>query len=320
MVHTDPQILTTAQLEILQRAYLWGRIHGRTAQVSDVTLEPDGRRRSKVVKEAVAAGFLKEIGKDSWHGSAFEVTTQILRTVQPQEPNLQDTWTKLYEKYSHRDAYTRPWIRFEDLLIAEQFQVIESELVDWFVVSSVPYEYHAFFGDDPETVVTDATAAQAYNRYFAGPFSTMDEAVIASTGKPTVGLAVSSPALREMVASRFAEEKVQRLFASNLIWGLVTLGIVPNDVIISSTGKPTINSQLIEGHPMRFSADAESPCSRLEVRWEENLAESIERIKTRIEQLQSTLEQLRTIDRGINNFGGWNLFKDKLEQQLRATP
>lgn len=317
MVTTDSQILTTEQSEMLQRAFLWGTINRRTPQVSDVSLESDGRRRSRVIKDAVAAGLIRDMGKDAWQGNAYEVTSEIIRTLHPQHPELLETWSRLQEKNSHRNAYCRPWIRLEELSLPEQFASIESQSLDWFIVSSVPYEYHASFADEAETILSDAGPAAAYNRYFAGPFPTLEAAVAALSGKPSLCLAISSQELRKTVEAKFIEEKLQRTFATNLIWGLVSLDVVPKDFVIGPEGKPTVNPQLIEGHSLRLSTDVNPPSCRDDVRWDSNLAESIDRIKSRIKRLEATLEQLRTIDQGVAAFGGWNRFKDELENRIR---
>ncbi len=319
MVDTDSQILTAAQKEMLQRAFLWGKINRRTPQVNEVSLEPDGRRRSRVIKDAVSAGLMRDIGKDAWQGNAYEVTSEIMKTLHPQHPELLETWSRFHEKNSHKNAYSRPWIRLEELSMPEQFGAIESDALEWFIVSSVPYEYHAYFADEAETILTDATPAGAYNRYFAGPFPTLEEAVGAKSGKPSLCLAVSSLELRQMVADKFAEEKLQRTFAANLIWGLVTLDVLPKDLVIGPDGKPTVDPQLVEGHSLRLSSDVNPPSCRAETRWESNLAESIDRIKSRIDKLQATLEQLRHIDKNIAAFGGWDQFKDALENRLRSS-
>jgi len=319
MVDTDSQILTAEQREMLQRAFLWGTINRRTPQVSDVSLESDGRRRSRVIKDAVAAGLIRDMGKDAWQGNAYEVTSEIIKTLDPQHPEPLETWSKLHEKNSQRNAYSRPWIRLEELSMPQQFAAIESDSVDWFIVSAVPYEYHAYFADEAETILTDATPAGAYNRYFAGPFPTLEAAVAAKSGKPSLCLAISSPELRQSVEAKFTEEKLQRTFAANLIWGLVSLHVVPKDLVVGPDGKPTVDPQLDEGHSLRLSSDVNPPSCRDEVRWDANLAESIDRIKSRIEKLQATLEQLRTIEKGVAAFGGLNKFKDGLEQRLRSS-
>jgi hypothetical protein len=319
MVDTDSQILTAEQREMLQRAFLWGTINRQTPQVSDVSLESDGRRRSRVIKDAVAAGFIRDMGQDAWQGNAYEVTSEIIKTLHPQHPELFQTWSKLHEKNSHRNAYSRPWIRLEELSMPEQFAAIESDSLDWFIVSSVPYEYHAYFADEAEAILADATPAGAYNRYFAGPFPTLEAAVAAKSGKPSLCLAVSSQELRKTVEAKFAEEKLQRTFATNLIWGLVSLDVVPKDLVVGPDGKPTVDPQLVEGHSLRLSSDVNPPSCRDEVRWDANLAESIDRIKSRIEKLQATLEQLRTIDKGVAAIGGWTTFKDALEDRLRSS-
>ncbi len=319
MVDTDSQILTAEQREMLQRAFLWGTINRRTPQVSDVSLESDGRRRSRVIKDAVAAGIIRDMGKDAWQGNAYEVTSEIRKTLHPQHPELLETWCKLHEKNSQRNAYSRPWIRLEELSMPEQFAAIESDSLDWFIVSSVPYEYHAYFADDAETMLTAATPAGAYNRYFAGPFPTLEAAVAAKSGKPSLCLAISSQELRKTVEAKFTEEKLQLTFAGNLIWGLVSLDIVPKDLVVGPGGKPTVDPQLVEGHSLGLSSDVKPPSCRDEVRWDSNLAESIDRIKSRLEKLQATLEQLRTIDKAVAAFGGWNHFKDALEHRLRSS-
>jgi hypothetical protein len=319
MVETDSKSLSADQIVLLQRTFLWGRINRRTPQVSDVSLESDGRRRGRVVKEAVAAGLIRDVGRDAWQGNAYEVMPDIMQTLTPQLPELITSWSSLYERYSHKNAYARPWIRLEELTIAEQFGAIKSEAVDWFIVATVPYEYHASFADDAETVLTNAPPASAYQRYFAGPFRSLDEAVTAKTGKPSVCLALSSPELRQFVADKFAEEKLQRTFAANLLWGLVTMEIVPKDLLFGPDDKPTMDSQLVEGHSLRLSSDMNPPSCRAEVRWDANLAESVERIKSRIERLQVKLEQLRAIDKNVAKFGGWDRFKEALESRLRSS-
>lgn len=74
----------------------------------------------------------------------------------------------------------------------------------------------------------------------------------------------------------------------------------------------------MEGHSLPFAAEVNPPSCRSNVRWESNLAESIERIKSRIERLQVKLEQLRVIDKNVANFGGWDRFKEALEMRVRS--
>jgi|GEM_PF-1781698 len=317
MVETDIQILTTEQREQLQKSYLFGQFHGKAAVISDKTLEPDGRRRNRVIKEAVNAGFLKPNGADSWHGNAYEITSDVMSIVVPELPNLLDHWTKFHDSNSHREAYERPWIRIEDLSIGGQFAVLQSRAFEWFVVSDVPYRYHARFADERATILTDGSESQAYDRYWNGPLATLEEAVAVRKSSTGTCLAVSSNALRIAVTQHYAERKLQGTFANNLLWGLVALDVIPKDTVFDTDGKPTIDAQLVEGHSLRFSSDPNPPANRDAVNWESNIANSIERLKSRIAKAEEQLNTLRLIDSGVVSFGGWGPFMDALEMRLR---
>ena len=254
MMDTDTQILTVEQCETLQRHYLWSKLNDRPATISDTMFEPDGRRRGRVIKDAVTSGFLRPFGNDLWDGKTYEVTPEVMATVVPKLPHLLQMWAELHEKNSHREAYSRPWIRFEDLSIDDQFGVIDSDSVDWFVISTIPYQYQAQFASEHETVLANVPNGQSHNRYWAGPFASLNLANEHKTGKPSLGIAISSSELRVAVAERFSEAKLQRTFAANLLWGLVTMNIVPKDLVFDPDGKPTVDTQLVEGHAFRLSA------------------------------------------------------------------
>ncbi len=319
MVDTESQFLTVAQREMLQRTYLWSQINGRRAEVSDDRFEPDGRRRAKTIREAISAGFLRPLEKDSSNGKTYEVTSQVLSTLSVEPPDLMQVWSKLYERASQRRVYSRPWVRLEDLSMGQQAAVLDCVSMDWYVVSSVPHEYHATLADEPDVVLKDVAESQAYHRFYSGPYETLTAAAAVRSGKSTCMLAVSSVQLREAVAARISEETHQRLFVSNLLWALATLNIVPKDLLFNGDGTAKLNSQLIEGHTFGFgsSAPAPAPTTRSEVNWQANLNESIERLKSQIDQLQKTLDQYRQIDHGIQTFGGWEKFMDEMEARIR---
>jgi hypothetical protein len=124
--------------------------------------------------------------------------------------------------------------------------------------------------------------------------------------------------LRQKVADFFSERKIQWAFANNLLWGLVDVANVPNDLLFNAEGKPTLDAQLEEGHSFRFESNPNQPSSRYEVTWESNLAKSIERLKSQITSAEQQLEKLRLIADQIKSTGGWESFKDAMEKRLRA--
>ena len=310
-------MLTPDQIARLQRCYLSSMFTGSEPTITDKTLESDGRTRNRVVKDAANAGLLMPTNEKSSYGVVLRITPEVISSIEPVDFSLFELWSDLREKNPHREAYERPWIRVEGLPVENQCSLLNRDDIDWFVVSRAPYEYHGSFADSPETILADVRPSETYNRYWAGPFATFDEAIQRRKTILDAKLAVSSKELRHKVADFFAERKIQRAFANNLLWGLVDVANVPNDLLFNSEGKPTLDTQLDEGHSIRFESNPSQPSSRHEVTWESNLAKSIERLKSRIANAEAQLEKLRLIADRIQSYGGWGSFMDAMETRLR---
>ena len=124
---------------------------------------------------------------------------------------------------------------------------------------------------------------------------------------------------RIAVAEFVAERRIQKLFANNLLWGLVNVARIPNELLFDVDDKPTMDSQLEEGHSMRFATNPNTPDSRSAVDWEANLSKSVERLKSRVSKAERQLKVLRAIEAGVQSCGGWHSFMDTMEQRLRTT-
>ncbi len=177
MVEIDVQIVTCKQMEQLQRQFLKATFNGEVAAVTDKSLESDGRRRGRVLKEAVNAGLLVATSETSSNGQTYHITSEVIASVVPRTLALFEIWLALHEKNPHREPYDRPWLRVEDLSIEVQCGVLKTEDIDWFVVSRSPYEYRANFADAPETILADVSPFHAFNQYWAGPFATLEDAL-----------------------------------------------------------------------------------------------------------------------------------------------
>ena len=318
MVEIDVQIVTCEQMEQLQRQFLKATFNGEVAAVTDKSLESDGRRRGRVLKEAVNTGLLVPSNESSTYGKTYHITAEVIASVIPSTLPLFEIWTALHEKNSHREPYERPWIRVEDLSIEVQCGVLKTDDIDWFVVARTPYEYRANFADAPETILADVSQFHAFNQYWAGPFATLDDAIARRKKISGACIAPSSQVLRRQVAEFFAERKLQWQFANNLLWGLVEVAQVPEDVIFDADGNPAVDKQLEEGYSLRLSSNPNPPANRDAVAWEANLANSIERLKSRITKAEQQLELLRVIQTRVASSGGWGSFMDTLEKKLRT--
>ncbi|MEI8020022.1 MAG: hypothetical protein WCH39_17595 [Schlesneria sp.] len=318
MEKSECRMLTNDQIARLQQSYLSATFAGSEPTITDKTLESDGRKRNRIVKDAVDGGLLLATDEKSSYGVVLRITPEVLSSVEPVDFSLFELWGDLQEKNPHREAYERPWIRVEGLSVENQCSLLRRNDIDWFVVSRAPYEYLGSFADAPETILTDARRSEAHNRYWAGPFSMIAHAIERRKTILDATIAVSSKELRQIVADFYAEQKIQRAFANNLLWGLVDVANVPNDLLFNSDGKPTLDTQLDEGHSLRFASNPSQPSSRQEVTWESNLAKSIERLKSRITNAEEQLERLRLIESRIQSTGGWCAFMDAMEQRLRT--
>ena len=171
-------------------------------------------------------------------------------------------------------------------------------------------------------MMLQVSASPSFNRMakklHARDKKTLDEAIKLRRAISGVSIAASSIDLRQQVKEFFAERKFQWAFANNLLWGLVNVAHVPNDLLYDADGKPTVDSQLEEGHSLRFASNPNPPSDRKAVNWEENLAKSIERLKSRISKAEQQLEKLRVIGGRVQSCGGWVAFMDAMEQRLRV--
>ena len=317
MVKTDRQMLTSNQLAQLQRCYLNAKFTDSEPTITDKTLESDGRKRNRIVKDAVNAGLLMPTNEKSSYGVLLRITPEVISSVELVDFTLFDLWSDLREKNPHREAYERPWVRVEGLSVENQCSLLKRDDIDWFVVSRAPYEFHGRFADAPETILTDARPSEAHSRFWAGPFSKIDEAIERRKTILDGGIAVSSKELRQKVADFFAERKIQWAFANNLLWGLVDVALVPKDLVYDADGKPTVNAQLDEGQSLIFASNPNPPSDRKAVTWKENLAKSVERLKSRIAEAEEQLDKLRQIEARMHSFGGWAAFMDAMENRLR---
>ncbi len=83
MVETDSQILTLHQLEYLQRCYLRAQFNGNESTITDKSLESDGRRRNRILKDAVNAGLLVPTNETSSYGVVFRISAEVISSVVP---------------------------------------------------------------------------------------------------------------------------------------------------------------------------------------------------------------------------------------------
>ena len=317
MVETVLQGLTSEQRGEIQRQFLRARFRGVDALITEKTLEHDGRKRKRVAKDAVAAGLLVPTNVTSSNGMTYRIT-EVAAAMPPVKIDLFETWEASNKANPHRDAYERPWIRVDDQPVEIQCALLNTEGLDWFVVSPFPYDYHhASFADEPESIIKDGRPSELFHRYWAGPFPTLDEAITQRRAISGATVAASSNLLRQQVTEFFSDRRFQRTFASNLLWGLVDVAQVPNDLLFNADGKPTVDKQLDEGHSLRFESNPNAPGCRQDVRWETNLAKSIERLKSRITNAEQQLEKLRVIEARVQSCGGWGAFMDAMEQRLR---
>lgn len=318
MAKSDRQMLTADQIARLQRSYLSATFTGSEPKIAEKYLESDGRRKNRIINEAVNAGILIPTNEKSDYGAVFRISAEVIASVVPVDFTLFDLWADLRNKYPHHEAYERPWIGVEGLSVEIQCALLKRDNIDWFVVSRVPYEYHGSFADAPETILTDGRPSETHNKYWSGPFGTFDEAIQKRKPILVATIAVSSKELRQKVADFYAERKIQWAFANNLLWGLVDVALVPKDVVYDADGKPTVNAQLDEGQSLIFASNPNPPSDRKGVSWEVNLAKSVERLKSRIAKAEGQLEKLRVIEARVHSFGGWPAFMDAMEQRLRG--
>lgn len=303
--------LSGDQLRILQERALNELLTGRPATIYAEQFESDGRKRSRAIREAVDSGFIEP--SDS---KTHRVLRSVLDTIEATEANLYEIWQANLDKNPSKNAYEKPWIRLAALPLPIQRGISLSTEVDWYVVSPTPYDYHAAFADEPEHEIDSSRSMNRFSAYWAGPFETLDSTRETLRSAEGTCLAVSSPSLREKVTAFHNKRKFERQFATNLLWGLATLRIVPEDELFSSDDKPRIDSQLEEGRS--FHLGARTPTTTPdEVAWETNLKESIERITEQISQQQERLALLHRIRDAIDKYGGWEVFKADYASALR---
>lgn len=303
--------LSDEQLRVLQERALQEVFTGRAATVYAEQFETDGRKRSRVIREAVESGFIEP--SDS---KTYRVLPRVLDTIETAQTDLFQTWQVNFEKNQASSAYEKPWIRLASLPMPIQKGVLLSNAVDWYVVSLTPYNYHVSFADEPEQPVDSTRSMSRYSTYWAGPFDTLDAARERLRSVDGTCLAVSSPILRGKAKAFHNERKFVRQFVINLLWGLAKLGIVPKDELFSSDDKARIDSQLEEGHPLHFGS-RHSPETTSEVAWEANLKESIQRITDQISEQQHRLALLVHIRDAMDSYGGWEKFKRDYAAALR---
>lgn len=317
MLSTEFDAFSGEHLEQIQRVYLSSLFSGCEPRILATLLERDGRKRSRVIKEAIKARFLDSTPKNVFGEVAHTINPIAIESVTSVSVDCFELWSSLLNKYSNRSVYAKPWIRLASQSIEVQNWFLKEAGVDWYVVAEAPYESFCDLGEYSEMVILDGPQSQAYDRYWSGPFPSLDDAISRRKEIPRSSIAASTAELRCKVKAYFHERKIDRMFTRNLLWGLVEMKIVPSDLVFDAEGKPTIDTQLDEGHSLRFETNPDLPDRRGDVTWEENLLKSTERLKRRIALAEQQLSVLRAIHSGIQSFGGWHNFMNSLDAEIR---
>lgn len=293
----------------LAEQYLVKTMLGMPPTVSASTIERDGRKQKKAVRELEDAELITlktlDDGVDL-DDDLYLITAKVLDEF-PAEPCGDD---ELFEIWKSRRGPSSSKYRDEPYVVIGTYQLenesislgqlrtlIESEDTNWYACigwQGAPYRMETLQG--PVSLCDVPKARKGANDGRSYETLTM----------------VSSTGLEELIDEHLMQENIAYNFPRQLKWGLQAFEILTKEEAEKlSMG---LSGMILRGSSLSFSE--EDPNN-----WGENLAKATDSLVDQLGTIQERLAIALKIERGITKLGGWDtfleLYGEKLEEALR---
>lgn len=280
---------------IIAQIYIDSLVYGSSREINVKTLEPDGRKQNKILRDLRQRSLIAQIKLDS---ASYEATVYAYQYLLPEEPNFVKIWDNSRKGWNHNKNLQ--YVRFNYLKPEEKKWVIKnkSELAFSLCYNNVLDYQHQIQENDLVSVLFENLIEKRKEL----------ETLKKTSGKtwfPIFEILVSNSSLKQHCQNVMVNENLDRLYERNLKWGLVTLGVIEEGSDIPSDDNP------FSGY-RNFSNDPE--------KWnEESVDKRIDSLELFIKQKEDNLSVLKKIKQKIAELGGWEIFKNEYRLKLKAS-
>lgn len=282
------------------------KVYGFSKLIRTYQIESDKRKLKKALRELVESGYLSQTGTD------YSVTEKIWDEIEPESLNLIEIWDESRKDSHWNDNKHFPFVRFNYLTNGQKKTAISTAgYLNWSVCYEVPLNYTGYKlqeGDiqGPVEKPDEYLGRKISELMTAGTIELAKQKRSGSYAHFEVIL--SKNGLVDHVNKTLADEKFNRLYSTNLKWGLSTFEIVSSEEAkdIVTADEP---DWVFGGGGSNFGTDPS--------KWNEKLDSMIENATGAIERFQKRLRIMQDIKAGIEKFGGWDKFREEMAAKLK---
>lgn len=282
----------------LVNTWIRHKVVGASPLINDYNLCSDGRKRKRIARELIEAGYLVSNTGDY----LYRVTSKAFDEVQPESVCLIAEWNKSRLENAWNSDKDRDFVRFDIMTDGQKRTVIENaDIFQWFACDVDVLRWRGL-------IEPDQIAGPVKN-----PLSTLGSEMHDLFNKVknhAVEIVLRNPALTEYIEKTIGRENIDKTFRANLAWGLEKLGVVDADAasnVTASSAPAFVLGGLASGNV------GEEP-----EKWGNELDKRIEEAEAKIVRAQERLFYLKNIKAGIERFGGWDVFRQKMREELTA--
>lgn len=286
-------------LEMLQWRHLLRMVYGGFTRnsVTAKELESDGRSQKKAVNEAVEEGYL--LNEPNANGE-YPVTDKVYDEIDPVQLNLIEIWERQRERWNRNKNL--PYVRIGSYnpgyITTPEFKALvkragePTSTVEFYVARNRILDYDVKPGEG------DIEGPYPLSKIGAEWHRKMMEQ---STLPRDVEILVSTPVLREVVATLMFDENIERLYPQHLAWGLAKLNILDDDEadLIKS-------SESVFGFPGLIGGS--SNFGNKPDEWSANAEAAVTNAVEAMAKLQRKLAVLWKLQLNMAKFSGWDKF------------
>jgi hypothetical protein len=296
--------MTNHQREMLTYWTFGGKVQGWGFHAHPESLEGDGRKLKKTMRELVEAGYLSQ------SGLKYTVTNKLYEEIVPEPVDLIAIW-----EHDRKDGWNKrreyPFVRFDKLTHGQKKTVLEcAGHYQWFVCNHTPLQYDL-------SVLQPTDMAEIINPDvgLADKVKAMVEVVKDALRKekragnfPETEIVLKIKGLTDYIDRTLAAEKFDALYRSNLKWALSSLDVLPSEEAKEIVSSEEPGWVLGGGANSNLGTDPE--------KWGETLTERITSAKEAIERHTKRLAIMERIEQGVAKMGGWDAFREQYKAKL----
>lgn len=296
--------MTGNQREWLTRWVLNAKVYGYPNKAHPETLEPDGRKLKKTMRDLVEAGYLSQTGDE------YTVTNKVWEEIETEPVDLITIWEK-DRKDGWNKRHAHPFVRFQFLTDGQKKTVVEcAGHYQWFVCNHVPLQY------DVQTLQpTDMAEVLNPDVGLPAKVEAVRKGVEEQLKKekrggyfPETEIVLKIAGLTSFIGMTLAGEKFEALYRSNLKWALSTLAVLPEEDAKEIVSSDEPGWVLGGGANSNLGTDPE--------KWGDTLTERIQSAKEAIARNQTRLAIMEVVAANVEKMGGWDTFREQYKVKL----